>query len=257
MSPRSIRRAAERKSLKDARKTVLPTAPIDAVEQIPSARPVSEARLAANAANAQLSTGPSTPAGKAKSSVNAVTTALTGRTVLLPSDDVAAYQQHLQNFADEFHPVGPRETELVQAIADHAWRLIRISNLEMAFFASGHEQFAEQFADRGAMQASFTQMHTFLHYEKQIRNLQIQEARLRRNREKDTAELRRLQQERLKKEEAAADDEPEIARGACENGFDFAFTGEYAEVDATQHFETSPLSHSELPELSSRPRIAA
>jgi hypothetical protein len=254
MSSRSIRRAAERKSLKDARKTVLPT---DASEQIPSARPVSEARLAANAANARLSTGPSTPAGKAKSSVNAVTTALTGRTVLLPSDDGAAYRQHLQDFADEFHPVGPREAELVQAIADHAWRLIRISNLEMAFFASGHEQFAEQFADRGDMQASFTQMHTFLHYEKQLRNLQIQEARLRRNREKDTAELRRLQQDRLEKEQATADAESETARAACENGFDFAFTTEYAEVDAIQHFEPSPLSNSELPELASRPRIAA
>jgi hypothetical protein len=43
-------------------------------------------------------------------------------------------------------------------------------------------------------------MHTFLHYEKQLRNLQIQEGRLRRQREKDTAELKQLQQDRSNRE---------------------------------------------------------
>jgi hypothetical protein len=200
MTPRSIRRAAERKALKDARKA----------QPVPA---VSEARLAANTANAQLSTGPRTSAGRAKSSVNAVKTALTGRTVLLPSDDVAAYHKHVRTFADEFQPVGPRESELVQALADHAWRLDRISSIEMSIYAYGHEQFAEQFADRGPLQAGFTEMHTFLHYEKQLRNLQIQEMRIRRNREKDTAELRRLQQERLAR--AATASKPVI-------GFDFS-----------------------------------
>ena len=214
MTPRSIRRAAERKALKAARKLQHnhPVADVESCrtpqsepnalasggsEATPEPTPITPARLAANTANAQLSTGPRTPEGKAKSSVNAIKTALTGRTVLLPTDDVAAYQQHVQNFADEFKPMGPHESELVQALADHAWRLNRIASLEMAIYAYGHEQFAEQFANRGEMQAGFIQMHTFLHYEKQLRNLQIQEARLRRNREKDTAELRRLQQERV------------------------------------------------------------
>ena len=43
--------------------------------------------------------------------------------------------------------------------------------------------------------------HTFLVYEKQIRNLQLQEARLTRRREKETAELRVLQQDRKQKQE--------------------------------------------------------
>ena len=46
-----------------------------------------EAQVHANRANAQLSTGPSSASGKAKSSLNAVKTGLTGRTVLLPGDD--------------------------------------------------------------------------------------------------------------------------------------------------------------------------
>jgi hypothetical protein len=75
-------------------------------------------RAAANRANAQLSTGPTSPEGKTRSSRNAVTTALTGRTVLLPSDDLALYQQHLESFFERFGPVGAEETALVQSLAD-------------------------------------------------------------------------------------------------------------------------------------------
>jgi len=61
----------------------------------PTATPetkISERRLAANRANAQLSTGPRTEEGKAVSSLNAVKTGLCGRIVLVPSEeDVAAY----------------------------------------------------------------------------------------------------------------------------------------------------------------------
>jgi len=46
------------------------------------ANQISEARLAANQANAQLSTGPTSVTGKAASSLNALKTGLTGRTVL-------------------------------------------------------------------------------------------------------------------------------------------------------------------------------
>ncbi|MGC2658839.1 MAG: hypothetical protein WA324_12850 [Bryobacteraceae bacterium] len=179
MSTRAIRRAAERQAVKDA-------------------------RLTANQANAQLSTGPKTEEGKAKSRLNAVKTGLTGRTVLLPTDDVEVYRNHVQQFVDQYQPVGPRESELVQALADHAWRLDRVTVLEHALYAHGHEEFSEQFADRGPLQAGFTQMHTFLHYEKQFRNLQTQEMRLRRNREKDTAELRRMQSERQETERLRA-----------------------------------------------------
>lgn len=44
------------------------------------------------------------------------------------------------------------------------------------------------------------ELETFLKYEKQLRNLQFQEARLSRRREKETAELRKLQQDRKAKQ---------------------------------------------------------
>ena len=115
-------------------------------------------------------------------SLNAVKTALTGRTMLLPGDDAAEYQRHLAAFEAELQPVGLRECELAQSIADTWWRLRRsIPALEMALFAKGRIEFAGLFEEPLLIDA-----HTFIVYEKQIRNLQLQEARLARRREKET-----------------------------------------------------------------------
>jgi len=106
---------------------------------------ISDARLNANRANAQQRTGPKTDAGKAKSSMNAVKTGLTGRTVLLPSDDAVVYQQHLdRNFA-EFAPATDKENALVQTIADTEWRLLRIAPLEASIYTIGRLELADQF----------------------------------------------------------------------------------------------------------------
>jgi hypothetical protein len=161
----------------------------------------SQAQIDANRKNSQLSTGPSTPAGKAKSALNSVKTGLTGRTVLLPTDDAAAYETHVQRFIKDLKPVGPREHALAQALADNAWRAERIVSLEMAIFARGRSQFAAQFEHEDpAVRPGLIELETYLAYEKQLRNLHIQEARLRRQRDKDGAELRLLQKERIERE---------------------------------------------------------
>jgi hypothetical protein len=206
MTARSIRRAAERKANKLARKAAAATPAPCCAEIEPIAEPhsqLSSARLAANLANSQLSTGPRTDAGKAKVSLNAVKTGLTGCTVLLPSDDAAEYERHILAYEKDFAPAGLQESALVQSLADIAWRLNRIPGLEMAIYASGRIQFADLFEDQpSAARANLIDLHTHLTYEKQLRNLQLQEARLVRRREKETAELRRLQQERKAKEVA-------------------------------------------------------
>ncbi len=87
-------------------------------------------RLRANRANAQLSTGPRTESGKQRSSLNALRHGLTSHTAVLPSEDAQAYQHHCQQFRDEYQPKTPTETQLVQELADTAWRLNRIPLLE-------------------------------------------------------------------------------------------------------------------------------
>src|SRR4051794_29482029 len=76
------------------------------------------AQIAANQQNSQLSTGPTSQAGRAKSSLNAVKSGLTGRTVLLPSDDTALYEAHLAQFIEHYSPAGDEESKLVQSLAD-------------------------------------------------------------------------------------------------------------------------------------------
>ncbi len=174
--------------------------------------PLSAAQLAANRANAQLSSGPSSPEGKATASLNAVKTALTGRTVLLSTDDAPAYERHLRAYADDLRPSGARECDLVQSIADSAWRLKRIPCLETALFAQGHIEFAEAFNDHDpSLRASMIEFQTYLKYEKQLRNLQLRESRLARRREKEMNELRQLQKERGEKEKQDEREALEIA----------------------------------------------
>jgi hypothetical protein len=221
MTARSIRRAAERKALKLTRKDA-----------------ISPARLAANRENALLSTGPRTEDGKCTSSLNAVKTGLTGVTVLLPTDDAAEYQRHITAYEKEFQPVGIEESELVQSLADISWRLRRIPSLEMAIYAQGRIEFADQFEDQkdSDVRRSLIELHTHLAYEKQLRNLQLQEARLVRRREKETAELRRLQTERAA-EGPECPDRPERTA----NGFEFS----NAERQAAAGHYSAPFAKSE------------
>jgi len=92
-------------------------------------------RAAVNRANALLSTGPRTAAGKQRSSLNATTHGLSSRSPVLATEDPAAYQLHCRQFFDEYQPATPTETLLTQQLADTAWRLNRIPLLEAALLS--------------------------------------------------------------------------------------------------------------------------
>src|SRR5882724_3972844 len=163
-------------------------------------------QLAANRANAQLSTGPTSSEGKAKVSHNALKTGLTGRTILLPSDDVAAYQAQVDRIFRQFTPESDEEKRLTQCLADTLWRLDRIPSLEAGIYAIGRRELATQFTDEEdeAVRKSMIEAQIFLSYRRDLNNLSIQETRLRRQYEKDEADLKRLIAER---EKAAKDRE--------------------------------------------------
>jgi hypothetical protein len=87
-------------------------------------------RAEINRANAQHSTGPKSAEGKQRSSLNALRHGLTGQIVVMPGEDLAAYQQHVKSFTDDLHPVGAIETNLVQSLADCSWRMNRVAVFE-------------------------------------------------------------------------------------------------------------------------------
>jgi hypothetical protein len=167
---------------------------------------ISELQLAANRANAQLSTGPRTEAGLARSSQNAIKSALTGRTVLLPTDDLEEYAAFLAEYETDLKPFGQQEKELVQIIVDCHWRLRRIQELEYAIYLRGERQFADTIAEEcPIIRRSMIVLETHLAYQKELRNLQIQEARIDRKRTKALAELKELQKERKQPAEDSAE----------------------------------------------------
>jgi hypothetical protein len=77
--------------------------------------------------------GPRTQAGKQGSSLNALRHGLTGQTVVLPSDDLAAYQRHCKDF-----PKNKPEIQPGQMLADLSWRLNRITAIETNLLAIAH-----------------------------------------------------------------------------------------------------------------------
>jgi len=223
MTPRAIRRAAERRASKLSRKTAPQPTAADFRHEDPATEnqfPTEETE--APAETPTKSPAPAIPsAAAANAHLTAVTSPLTGYAALLPAADAAPYAQLLHAYQNEFQPVGLQESNLVQTLAETTWRARRTLALEMAIFARGRIEFAEQFAGHNPdLRESLIDVHTFLTYEKQIRGLQLQEARLSRRAAKDSAELRGLQQERHQREKAER--ERQLKAAAQQNGFVFS-----------------------------------
>ena len=97
-------------------------------------------QLAANRENAQHSTGPRTPQGKQRSSLNATRHGLTSQVVVLPHEDMQAYLAFHQEALKLWAPRGVLEQRLVQRLVDTEWRVNRCPSLEHGLFAAGPNQ---------------------------------------------------------------------------------------------------------------------
>ncbi len=75
----------------------------------------SEAQISANRANAQKSTGPRTPAGKAVASQNAVTHGFLARDTVLQGEDAGEFAVHRDRMLRDLAPAGDGELDLAAA----------------------------------------------------------------------------------------------------------------------------------------------
>jgi hypothetical protein len=83
-------------------------------------------------ANGAKSRGPKTPAGKQRSSQNALKHGLTARTLVLDNESGENFDQLSQEYLDQFQPVGRLETDLVQQMVSALWRQRRLWGIETA-----------------------------------------------------------------------------------------------------------------------------
>jgi hypothetical protein len=88
------------------------------------------AQLSANQANAQNSTGPRTPEGKARVSQNAVTHGLTATRLVVRDDEVEDLAALQASLTVELDPHGPTETIVFDELLHAAWNLRRFRRIE-------------------------------------------------------------------------------------------------------------------------------
>jgi hypothetical protein len=90
----------------------------------------SEKQMVANRKNAERSTGPKTGAGKRAIAGNAVKHGLLSGHVLLPGDDVAAFEALREGMWEALKPTGELEGVLADRIVHGLWRLQRLGLVE-------------------------------------------------------------------------------------------------------------------------------
>jgi hypothetical protein len=88
----------------------------------------------ANRRNAQKSTGPKTPEGKATVSMNALRHGLRARTVVLPGENREEFHQLCNDLEVEWHPQSRTEQFYVEQMAVSQWKLIRMEVGEAGIF---------------------------------------------------------------------------------------------------------------------------
>jgi hypothetical protein len=96
-----------------------------------------QAQIAANQANAELSTGPKTEEGKAVSSRNHTSHGLTYKGVaffLLPWENAEEYDWLVIDLKSEYRPKSATETILVERMAQHHWLRNRAELLQTHAF---------------------------------------------------------------------------------------------------------------------------
>jgi len=167
----------------------------------------SPAQYAANRLNAEKSKGATSPQGKARSSMNALRHGLTARVVVLPDEDMDAYQAFSKEIVDSLDAQTPVERQFAQTVADNQWRINRIRSIEDGMLGMGRFEKAGNFdCPTSEIHSATTAARAFRDDSKSFVNLSIYEQRLHRSMKESIRQLRELQTERRDREKTEMDD---------------------------------------------------
>jgi hypothetical protein len=156
--------------------------------------------------NPNQSTGPRTEEGKTRSALNALRHGLTGRTVVMPYEDMDQYHIFCRRLFQTLAPETPLEEQYAQTFCDTQWRLNRARSLEDAMLSLGHSEEAGDIdTEHPQVHAVLTAARVFRDDSKSFLNLSLYEQRLHRTLEKSLRELKALQGERKAQRQAELD----------------------------------------------------
>ncbi len=134
------------------------------------------------------------PAENIKVVLKPVKTAFTGQIMLLTLDDAVEYEKLSKIFVEYHKPFNYEEELLVQSIIDNEWRVRQISATEQGLLAIGRVELAD------TMPGYLLPAAAYLKYQKEIKDLSLQEHRLRRYLDVDMKKLQALQTARKEAE---------------------------------------------------------
>jgi len=122
--------------------------------------------------------------------------------ILLPTEDPAAYERHCQSFLNEYQPKSFIEEQLVQFLIDNSWRLNRYTAMESTLLSIGNTELREcsNTSQTGA-QAVLATIRTLGKHDRALANLSLWRRRLTQSSKRTLAMLREIQAERRKKEQ--------------------------------------------------------
>jgi hypothetical protein len=100
-------------------------------------------QIEANRLNAQHSTGPITPEGRAAVRLNGLKYGLYAETLILPGEDPAEFDALVDRLDAEHQPATPTEEIFVSQIAMASWRRARVQRMEAAFYKNQHKEYTQ------------------------------------------------------------------------------------------------------------------
>jgi hypothetical protein len=99
-----------------------------------------QAQIIANRRNAQKSTGPQTPQGKALASQNSLKHGLLARRNVITTESQEEFDLHRDTLLNELDPQTPMESMLADRIVSLSWRLKRADLIQNQTFDALHEE---------------------------------------------------------------------------------------------------------------------
>jgi hypothetical protein len=148
------------------------------------------AQIAANQANAKLSTGATSDAGKKIVSRNSLKYGLSSKVhIALPGEE-NALEEHVAGYIEAYAPVGLPERDLVRNIAENHFRLQRAHRVEHALVT----QLMSVQPDN--LDPASAEAETWEQIARELKNVTLQANRIQRAIEKSTAALNAIQSAR-------------------------------------------------------------
>jgi hypothetical protein len=203
---------------------------------------ISEAKLQANRENAQKSTGPTSALGKQRSSLNACRHGLTGQTVVMPDEDMKAFEAFMKEMVESLHVADAIERQLAVTWASCQWRINRATAIEENLLTMGNIVGA---ADN--FQLEHPQVHNAMCNVKMFRSdsqefsrIALYTQRLVNQSEKILKQLKQLQADRNYRQQKEMNQVVEIYKLHREQGLAFdpkagGFVSTIADIEAYLH----------------------